>query len=218
MIKKQKGNNVNVILSLIFSDILFKLGINKSTFQQKITKYIANISTNKIITPKTLVTERSSLKKELLSSEMTWKVFCKGINFLGYDSFHLEINIYHNNGTVTSYEKEILVSNLEKNNIKNSLSDIYYNLLFNLNINKDKFNNLLDIYLSLFCNDVFNTANEKLNEKRKLLNQIFNTTMTWKVFCKGIKIIDITKFKMVFIFPEKDGKKLIHEQLITTGV
>ena len=221
MIKKYKttssNSNINSVLSMIFSDIMFKLGINQSVFQQKISKYIANIAINKIITRKTLITEKSSLKKELLSPEMTWKVFCKGINFLGYDSFKLKIDIYHNNGTVTTSEKEILTSGLD-NNIKNSLSDIYYSLLFDLNITKDKFNNLLDSYLSLFSNDVFNTLNERLNEKRKLLNQIFNTTMTWKVFCKGIKIINVIKFKMVFTLIDKDGKTLTHEQVITTGV
>ena len=220
MIKKQKvtSSNINAILSMIFSDIMFKLGINQSVFQQKISKYIANVATNKIMTNKTLITERSSLKKELLSPEMTWKVFCKGINFLGYDSFQLKIDIYHNNGTVTTSEKEIIISTSDTNNVKNSLSDIYYGLLFDLNISKDKFNNLLDSYLSLFSNDVFNTLNEKLNEKRKLLTQIFNTTMTWKVFCKGIKIINVVKFKMVFTLIDKDGKTLIHEQVITTGV
>ena len=220
MIKKQKvtSSNINAILSMIFSDIMFKLGINQSVFQQKISKYIANVATNKIMTNKTLITERSSLKKELLSPEMTWKVFCKGINFLGYDSFQLKIDIYHNNGTVTTSEKEIMISTSDTNNVKNSLSDIYYGLLFDLNISKDKFNNLLDSYLSLFSNDVFNTLNEKLNEKRKLLTQIFNTTMTWKVFCKGIKIINVVKFKMVFTLIDKDGKTLIHEQVITTGV
>ena len=220
MIKKQKvtSSNINAILSMIFSDIMFKLGINQSVFQQKISKYIANVATNKVMTNKTLITERSSLKKELLSPEMTWKVFCKGINFLGYDSFQLKIDIYHNNGTVTTSEKEIMISTSDTNNVKNSLSDIYYGLLFDLNISKDKFNNLLDSYLSLFSNDVFNTLNEKLNEKRKLLTQIFNTTMTWKVFCKGIKIINVVKFKMVFTLIDKDGKTLIHEQVITTGV
>ena len=220
MIKKQKvtSSNINAILSMIFSDIMFKLGINQSVFQQKISKYIANVATNKVMTNKTLITERSSLKKELLSPEMTWKVFCKGINFIGYDSFKLKIDIYHNNGTVTTSEKEIMISTSDTNNVKNSLSDIYYGLLFDLNISKDKFNNLLDSYLSLFSNDVFNTLNEKLNEKRKLLTQIFNTTMTWKVFCKGIKIINVVKFKMVFTLIDKDGKTLIHEQVITTGV
>ena len=220
MIKKQKvtSSNINAILSMIFSDIMFKLGINQSVFQQKISKYIANVATNKVMTNKTLITERSSLKKELLSPEMTWKVFCKGINFLGYDSFQLKIDIYHNNGTITTSEKEIIISTSDTNNVKNSLSDIYYGLLFDLNISKDKFNNLLDSYLSLFSNDVFNTLNERLNEKRKLLNQIFNSTMTWKVFCKGIKIINVVKFKMVFTLIDKDGKTLIHEQVITTGV
>ena len=220
MIKKQKttSSNINAILSMIFSDIMFKLGINQSLFQQKISRYIANIATNKVMTNKTLITERSSLKKELLSPEMTWKVFCKGINFLGYDSFQLKIDIYHNNGTVTTSEKEIMISTSDTNNVKNSLSDIYYGLLFDLNISKDKFNNLLDSYLSLFSNDVFNTLNERLNEKRKLLNQIFNSTMTWKVFCKGIKIINVVKFKLVFILIDKDGNSLTHEQVITTGV
>lgn len=50
---------------------------------------------------------RGNLQKELLKPEMTWKVFLKGIRFLGITSFEINIIAKHANGKQTIHSHSV---------------------------------------------------------------------------------------------------------------
>lgn len=50
---------------------------------------------------------RGNLQKELVKPEMTWKVFCKGMRFLGITSFEFKIIAHHSNGKETVHSHRV---------------------------------------------------------------------------------------------------------------
>lgn len=80
------------ILASLFRIILHKEGITGAKFNSQLAKYIikANIPRN----IKEISSIRGNLKKELLRTSMSWKVFIKGIMFLNVFKFELVIKLH----------------------------------------------------------------------------------------------------------------------------
>lgn len=68
-------------------------------------------------------TARGNLQKELLKEEMSWKVFCKGLRFLGVVKFQFKIIATHANGKETEHSHTVNLGNavtlppIHKNNV-----------------------------------------------------------------------------------------------------
>lgn len=50
---------------------------------------------------------RGNLAKELLKDKMSWKVFCKGMRFIGLIRFELTIVAHHSSGLVTTHTTKV---------------------------------------------------------------------------------------------------------------
>lgn len=105
------------ILSSVFRSILKDLKIGGERFNTLIHKYIvrANIPMNL----KEVSSVRGNLKKELLKSAMTWKVFVKGISFLNVWKFEFTIRLYHMNGMVTDHSKTVVLDTVDQEIMEN---------------------------------------------------------------------------------------------------
>ena len=105
------------ILASLFKTILHDIGITASKFNVLIERYIirSNIPQN----IKEISSTRGNLKKELLKSTMTWKVFTKALVFIGVKKFELIIRIQHSNDKITEHTKIVNLTGMA-----NDLDDI----------------------------------------------------------------------------------------------
>lgn len=95
------------ILASLFRTILSELGINWARFNVLLERYVvrANIPLN----VKEISSVRGNLKKELLKSVMSWKVFIKGLMFLNVRKFEITVRLYHASGMITEHGKEVIL-------------------------------------------------------------------------------------------------------------
>lgn len=110
--KEIRTGTTDSILASLFRTVLADLGINVNRFNTLLNKYIvhANIPMN----TKEISSVRGNLKKELLKSVMTWKVFVKGLLFLGITKFDITIRLYHANGRITDHAKSVTLDKQEQ--------------------------------------------------------------------------------------------------------
>lgn len=50
---------------------------------------------------------RGNLQKEILKADMSWKVFTKGLRFLGVKSFEISITLHHTNGRISKHTDHV---------------------------------------------------------------------------------------------------------------
>lgn len=93
------------ILASLLRTILMDIGITPMQFDRLLERYIVNAQMPYNV--KEVSNQRGNLKKELLKSAMTWKVFIKGLVFLNIKRFNLTVTLHHANGSVTSHSKSV---------------------------------------------------------------------------------------------------------------
>jgi hypothetical protein len=97
------------ILSSMFRSILKELNISALRFDRLLTDYINKAKlTNNV---KEVSSQRGNLKKELLKTTMSWKVFIKALVFLNVRRFDMTVRLYHDNGMVTEHHKTVSLTN-----------------------------------------------------------------------------------------------------------
>lgn len=98
---------VDSVLSALFRKIIYQTGIGTARFNQLMEQFLSD---KRNLIPQN-IKERSSargnLRKELLKSTMTWKVFCKGLSFLNITKFEISIRLHHANGVVTEHSEVV---------------------------------------------------------------------------------------------------------------
>jgi hypothetical protein len=99
----RNGTSDSVLASL-FKTILMDLGITAMRFDQLIDRYMVAALISNI---KEVSSQRGNLKKELLKSQMSWKVFIKGLVFLNISKFDITVTLTHANGRSTIHTKSI---------------------------------------------------------------------------------------------------------------
>ena len=97
-----RSGGVSSVLASLYRNIQNGIGIDMGRFNQLLERYIikSNIPTN----IKEISSLRGNIKKELMKSSMTWKIFVKGLVFLNVRKFELTIKLHHANGNITEHK------------------------------------------------------------------------------------------------------------------
>lgn len=108
-IEYPKGpSNSSSVLSRIFFNMGMELGLSSFTSWDRLMDQYINDARNCIPrNKKDQSSARGNLQKELSKPEMTWKVFLKGIRFLGIISFEIKIIAKHANGKQTVHSHNV---------------------------------------------------------------------------------------------------------------
>ena len=93
------------VLASLFRTILMDLGITAIRFEKLLDRYIIQAKLPNNI--KEASSQRGNLRKELLKTTMTWKVFIKGLMFLNIIKFDVSIRLHHPNGRLTEHTKTV---------------------------------------------------------------------------------------------------------------
>jgi hypothetical protein len=104
-----KTGSTDSILASLFRTILMELNVTPIRFERLLERYITNARLPNNI--KEASSQRGNLKKELLKSSMSWKVFVKGMVFLNVRKFDISIKLHHASGLISEHRKTIALVN-----------------------------------------------------------------------------------------------------------
>lgn len=206
------------ILSALFRQILAELDIGKGNFLVRIDRYVRKNTTPE--DAKEISSIRGNLAKELLRSVMTWKVFIKGLKVFNIQKFDIGINVevFREPGdegpaTASVMRRVFLDPTLPKetrdiSKTDNVVSVIFHDLMFALQIDTRHFMNLIADYI--VKSDVPINTSEVSSARGNLKKELFKSSITWKVFIKGLMFIRVKRFEIGLYLYHQSGKMTFH--------
>lgn len=105
-----QSGGVDGILASLYHGILFSLNINATRFNILMEQFLSDKQNGLADNIRDRSNIRGNLRKELLRSHMTWKVFCKGLLFLDVPSFEVVIRLHHRNKSITEHSKHVYLT------------------------------------------------------------------------------------------------------------
>lgn len=108
-IEEPKGPSTSSsVLSRIFHNMTMDLGLGSFAAWDRLMNQYINDARNCIPrNKKDQSSARGNLQKELSKPEMSWRVFLKGIRFLGVTAFEIKIIVKHANGKETVHSHNV---------------------------------------------------------------------------------------------------------------
>lgn len=208
-----KTGTPDSILSSLYRSVLRDLGIEESRFYVLIDKYVnRSISTEDI---KELSSIKGNLKKELMKSVMTWKVFIKGLLVINIAKFDIVVNIKIKDEDQTASVVKIVVldptemkSEKKIDGTESVLRNIYNEIMLKLGITLEKFNELTNQYI-IRANIPLNVR-EISSTRGNIKKEILKSSMSWKVFIKGLIFLNVEKLDMAVKLYHHNGKVTTH--------
>lgn len=195
-----------VILASLFRIIMHEIGINNEKFNYLMLRYLDDPRNHIPRNIRERSTVRGNLKKQLLKNTMTWKVFCKGMVFLNVKELDLNLVLEHSDYSVS--EHKLLIQPPVKNP-GSFLSAFYKQILKDLSLDIEHFNIKLDKY----CNKInaLATEDDSLKNKFKIRRETFSASISWKVFCRGLFILEIKKLTLVATIKHASNRQTVHK-------
>lgn len=98
------------------------------------------------------------------------------------------------------------------------LAGLFRQILFDLNIGTMKWSHLMDEYVQI--ESVHNNKDNRRDRTsiRGNLNKEFQRSrMTWKVFCRGMMLLQVRRFGVVIILEHANGKKTAHSTIVDSS-
>lgn len=193
-----------VILASLFRTIMHEIGINHEKFNYLMLRYLDDPRNHIPRNVRDRSTVRGNLKKQLLKTVMTWKVFCKGLMFLNIRVLNLTLLLEH----ADHESQHQLTINPPLKQPGLILADFYRQILTELNIDPDSFDSIVANY----CNKVNSlaTEDEALKNKSKIKRETFNNSISWKVFCRGLFMLNIKRLTLIANVTHANTKQTVH--------
>lgn len=95
-----------------------------------------------------------------------------------------------------------------------TLSKLWRIILKDLNIGGYRFSMLMERFLNDPNNHVPNNPKERFNNRGNLNKEMSNPTMSWKVFCKCMRFLQFTEFRITLEARHQDGKITTHRVMV----
>jgi hypothetical protein len=193
-----------VILASLFRTIMHEMGINNEKFNYLMLRYLDDPRNHIPRNIRDRSTVRGNLKKQLLKTTMTWKVFCKSLMFLNIRTLEFNLSLEHSNND--SHHQ--LIVNPPVKQPGAVLADFYQQILADLNLDSDSF----DLLVAKYCDrlNLLATEDDALKNKSKIKRETFSSSISWKVFCRGLYMLEIKRLTIVANVTHANSKQTIH--------
>lgn len=97
------------------------------------------------------------------------------------------------------------------------LTAMFALIMYETGIENMKWNNLMTRYIKDPKNSIPSNNREQSSERGNLNKELLQKSkMTWKVFCKGMRLLNYTKFELVINVHHRD-KITVHSKIIMLG-
>lgn len=97
------------------------------------------------------------------------------------------------------------------------LSNLFQQILGVCGVDTMVFNRLMNEYLNDVRNNIPQNVKEKSSARGNLRKALLRQTMTWKVFCQGLRFLKFKKFTITISLYHANGKITHHAQHIQIG-
>lgn len=94
------------------------------------------------------------------------------------------------------------------------LSRLWRNILIERNVNGNMLNILLEKYVTNPRNHIRPNRKDQISARGNLMKEISRPQMTWKVFCKAMKFLNIAKMEVIIIATDLRGVKTEHSTTV----
>lgn len=97
------------------------------------------------------------------------------------------------------------------------LSRLFRQMLLDLNIGPSRFGQLLQHYILDARNGVPNNKKDQTSQRGNLTKELSKPQMTWKVFCKAMRLLQIVRIEFVVKAHHPGGKTSLHSTVVDFG-
>lgn len=218
--------SVDSVLPVFYRDILRSLPIDEGRFLVCVDKYVRRTSTS-IEDLKEVSSIRGNLRKELMRSVMTWKVFIKGLRVINVKSFDLGLKVEFQGSdnetpatTSVTYrvnlEPKTPTAQDEIHKTDQLLAKMFKDVMFNTGITMTQFMRLLADYIHKTNTPI--NAKEVSSTRGNLKKELFKPTISWKVFVKALAFLQVRRFTLGIYLHHPNGKITEHLQSVSLDV
>lgn len=97
------------------------------------------------------------------------------------------------------------------------LASLFRKILTELNINTTRFNSIMEQHLISKQAAIPQNTKERSSARGNLKKELLKETMTWKVFCRGLRFLHVPKITLTITLHHTVKQPTIHTMLINLG-
>lgn len=200
--QKKGCENAQGILCFLFRRALLWRRVTMIHWNKRAAKYFEKPhNKNKPV-------DKGNLNKALITDDMTWGSFVKGIDFLGPVKATFDIVLSWPDKTQSVYSIVIDPAVEEEGGVGENdfegvtdifdtqsqpvttLARLYRHILFKEDVTLSKWNGLVDAYIENPLNGLSTDPTDKTGHASTLKRSVLDTKMSWTVFRRGIKVLN----------------------------
>lgn len=121
----------------------------------------------------------------------------------------------HNKPTQLKNNERKIGAPILTGGVTSVLSALYQQILSDLNINASGISRLMEFHLTNRKNGVPQNLKERASARGNLWKELSKVTMTWKVFCRGLRFLNIPKFHIQITLFHSVGNPTIHSLTVS---
>ena len=220
-------------LAKLWSNILNDLGITYNAIELKSATFMRQAKADMPESDKPGYFNRGNLRREIIKPTMTFKVFIKVLRVINIKKLRLALELFYHDNT-----KSLHITNLEpaaipiidKEDFQNTedytkfingstaatgaggkLSGFWASILQDRNIGPDQFDEYCLKFVNRARRDLENSKIASYFNKGNLRRELTSPTMTFKVFIKGLRVIEVKSFKLSAELVFVTGKVSLHQ-------
>jgi hypothetical protein len=97
------------------------------------------------------------------------------------------------------------------------LASMFRSMIESLGINHNRQHHLMNMWLNDPKNGIPRNIKDQSSARGNLQKELFKTKMSWKVFCKGLRFLNIVRFELVIRAHHSGGKITEHTKAVNLG-
>ena len=101
--------------------------------------------------------------------------------------------------------------------INGILARLFRQMLSNLKVDPGKWNSLMYDYVTDPRNAVPMNRKDQTSARGNIAKELFRPQMTWKVFCKGLRLLHIVRFEIQIVAYHRVGHPTVHSTTVDLG-
>ena len=207
------STSVDAILAQLFRIILFDLRVNSERFNYYMLRYLSDSQNGIPQNIKERAWVRGNIRMELLKEKMSWKVFYKGLRFLGIKQFTLELLLEHPGHRITHHSLKDIDLSVERDP-GTLLAQLYRVILDELGINSAAFTVLMTRYVANLPRLKTAAIVSKPTVRNNLRKEVLQSSITWKVFCKGLWFLNVSKVTLKVNLETENLEQTSHQMTL----
>lgn len=94
------------------------------------------------------------------------------------------------------------------------LANMFVNIMTDTGINFEKWDSLVNRYIRDPRNSIPNNDRDRSSERGNLRKELLKDKMTWKVFCKGMRLLNFPRFDLTLTIYHNDIKKTVSDHTL----